>query len=172
MKVSLISNGSRTERFWQAMRDKLDSLILTFHLDVARKLDSDFSYFAIVKKPLRVGFGSALTPIAKRRLARCRKGCRSRTASKGKLRHPRGFMARENPNGTREIIRPNPHTPRSDLAGQVGSAHATIAQTNSLLPGLKQAICRLTESVRISCEALAYLFSKGQFFILGSVFIF
>lgn len=35
MKVSLISNGSRTERFWQAIRDKLDSLILTFHLEEA-----------------------------------------------------------------------------------------------------------------------------------------
>ena len=36
MKVSLISNGSRTERFWQAIRDKLDSLILTFHLEEAK----------------------------------------------------------------------------------------------------------------------------------------
>ncbi|WP_170422234.1 radical SAM protein [Ruegeria arenilitoris] len=35
MKVSLISNGSRTERFWQAIRDKLDSLILTYHLEEA-----------------------------------------------------------------------------------------------------------------------------------------
>ena len=35
MKVSLISNGSRTERFWRDIRDKIDSLILTFHLEEA-----------------------------------------------------------------------------------------------------------------------------------------
>lgn len=119
MKVSLISNGSRTERFWQAIRDKLDSLILTFHLeeaefahvhrvieilsevihvqvnitmlpdrfdesyDAAQKLGSDFPRIAIVMKPLRVGFGSALYPYSEAQIAKMQERMSKPSRSKG-----------------------------------------------------------------------------------------
>ena len=162
MKVSLISNGSRTERFWEAIRDKLDSLILTYHLEeadfdharrviallselihvqvnitmlpdrfdesyeVARKLGQEFPQIAIVMKPLRLGFGNALYPYSEDQIAKMQERVSSPKGSDGKLRHPRGVMARKNPDGSREVFRPNEFILRGENRWKGWSCEAGI----------------------------------------------
>ncbi|WP_171102347.1 radical SAM protein [Ruegeria sp. HKCCD7255] len=61
MKVSMISNGSRTERFWLAIRDKLDSLILTLHLEEA-EFDHVHRVIAILSEVIHVQVNLTMLP--------------------------------------------------------------------------------------------------------------